>query len=113
MQAICVPGLDMIGHQRRREAGGDGDDHIGLAHARQLHRLEGQADLLRHLLEARQHLGVHVPADDLLEGALFGAARSWNFAWWPAPIMPSTLASLRARCLIDTEDAAAVRSAVR
>jgi hypothetical protein len=56
---------------------------------------------------------VHVPADDLLEGALSAAARSWNFAWWPAPIMPSTFASLRARCRIDTDDAAAVRSAVR
>jgi hypothetical protein len=44
---------------------------------------------------------------------LQAAARSWNFAWWPAPTMPSTFASFRARCLIDTDEAAAVRSAVR
>jgi hypothetical protein len=57
----------MLGQQRRCEARGDGDDDIRLHHAGKLHRLEGQSDLFCHFGEARQHLGMQVPADDLLE----------------------------------------------
>ena len=41
------------------------------------------------------------------------AARIWKADWWPAPTMPRTLASWRARCLIETAAEAAVRAAVR
>ena len=41
------------------------------------------------------------------------AARIWKADWWPAPTMPRTLASGRARCLIETAEEAAVRAAVR
>ena len=109
-------GADLVGLEDRRRS----DEVMVMitsasrAEPVELDRLEGQAELGRDRLEARQHLGVEVPADDLLEVALFeAAARSWNAAWWPAPTMPSTLASLRARCLIDTDEAAAVRRAVR
>ena len=41
------------------------------------------------------------------------AARIWKADWCPAPTMPRTFASFRARCLIETAAEAAVRAAVR
>ncbi len=66
-------GGDLVGLEDRVEARGDGDDDIGFgAEAVEIDGLEGQAELGCGGLEAREHLGVEVPADDLLEGALGG-----------------------------------------
>ena len=108
-------GLDLRGHQDRREGGGDGDDDVGLgAEAVEGDGFEGQAGFGGDVGEAGEGIsGLRFQPRTRSKGRWRSAARSWKADWWPAPIMPRTWASSRARWRIETAEAAAVRAAVR
>ena len=101
MQARWVPGLTWARHQDRGEARGDGDDDVGLgAEAVEVDRLEGQAELRRRCRRGgTASRGGGSSRSTLSKSRWRAAARIWKADWWPAPTMPSTLASLRRQVL--------------
>jgi len=114
MQARCVPGRI----QSACSSGSKAEGMVMIASASAQSRSRSTASKGRPISSATAASfgsisGWGFQASTPSKGWISAAARSWNCDWCPAPTMPSTRESLRARCAMETADAAAVRSAVR